>query len=750
MDKRIFTLDGPDFYECRGVLLEQYGNSAYCVDTGLDADEIDRRFSTILNADGASRMTKKAALFELILTQARVNIDPEDWFAGHFEGRGLLSKLQDAWRSETSETMLSEEAHVLERASKSGAFDAELDLGHISPGWRYLLEYGVSGLLENVRGARRAHGAARLTKTQADFYDAAETVLTAFIRFILRLAEQVDKTAASYPEHAGRMNKLSECLRSLSCGAPASLYEALQLTYLFHQLIEYEGELVRSMGSFDRNFSRFYEADIASGRITEGDAAELIRFFWMKFFAKTRGRDNGKNFYFGGRTAPGYGTAPGADAVTGLTRIALGVFYELEQTDPKLSIKIHKDSPEQYIRQVARCIRDGRTSMVLVNDDVAVRAVAKYGKDPADAYDYLLIGCYEPAIEGREIACNMSIKINLAKPIELVLNNGYDPVTGEFIGVDTGDPETLGSYEEFLGAYKEQLKHQIGLATGAIKAYEPFWPDINPSPLLSSTFKDCVLSGVDVSGGGAKYNNTGCMGGCLANAADSLIAVRRLVYDECRLSMGELVQALRGDWAGHEKLLAYVRNRLPKWGNNDDEADAAARDIADFYTSNVNGKPNNRGGIFVASMFSLDNNIRWGKKLGALPDGRRAGTYLSKNIGAMTAMDRAGVTAHIESVTKLDFENIPNGSALDIHLHPSAIAGEQGIDALIGLIKTFFARGGFGIQFNVFDANTLREAQRDPQKYATLQVRVCGWNVYFITLSAEAQEQFINTSVHGI
>ena len=740
MDGRVFTAGGPDFYACRDALFDQYKNPVYDRESGLPPDGIDRLFSAILDEPGISRMTRKAALFELILTRSRLGVDPTDWFADRFEGRELLPKLQDSWRSQASADDVPDGAHTLEQGSRAGAFDAELDLGHISPGWRFLLERGVTGLrafAQNERGKREYDGAAR------DFYDAADTVLAAFIAYILRLADQADKAAATHPEHAERMDKLSACLRALSIGAPATLYEALQLTYLFHQLIEFEGERVRSMGGFDRNFSRFYEADIANGRITKEDAKELIRFFWMKFFAKTRGADNGKNFYFGGNTGPD------CDATTELSYLALDVFYELEQTDPKFTIKLHKNSPDALYKKVARCIRDGRTGMALINDDVAVRAVTKHGKDAADAYDYLLIGCYEPAIEGREIACNMSIKLNLAKPVELALHNGYDPVTGEFIGAGTGDPADFATYDEFFAAYVEQLKHQIDLATGAIKVYEPYWPEINPSPLLSSTFVDCVRSGTDVSRGGAKYNNTGCMGGCLANAADSLVAIKRLVYDENRLTMPELVRALNDDWKGLERLRLYAQNRLPKWGNNNDEADGVAKGITDFYTSYVNGMPNNRGGIFVASMFSLDNNIRWGRKLGALPDGRRAGTYLSKNIGAMTAMDRAGVTAHIESVTKLDFTSIPNGSALDIYLHPSAVSGEQGIESIVSLVKTFFARGGFGIQFNIFDVNTLREAQRDPRKYATLQVRVCGWNVYFITLGAEAQEQFINSTAHS-
>jgi len=747
MENKLFTVGPPSFYECRDRLLDQYIDPVYDDSSGLSTEEIDRRANFIINTGNISRMGKKAALLELILTHAKIGVDPFDWFADHFEGRGLLRDLQDKWRLYVSESALSNEAQTLWQASAAGAFDAELDLGHISPGWRYLLSNGVEGLKDNIINARDElyiKNGGSLTVEQEDFYNAAETVLNAFTCFILRLAEQAEKAAIKYPEHAVRMSKLSGCLQALSIKAPSTFYEALQLTYLFHQLLEYEGEYVRSMGSFDRNFYRYYEADIKGGRITEDDAAELIRYFWMKFFAKTRGKDNGKNFYFGGREAPG------VEAANDLTRLALDVFYELEQTDPKLSVKVHEDSPEEYIRQAARCIRDGRTSMVLINDDVAVRAVEKYGKSKEDAYDYLLIGCYEPAIEGREIACNMSIKINLAKPVELVLYNGCDPISGDFIGIDTGDPNSFESFYDFFCAYQEQLRYQVGLAISSIKAYEPYWPEINPSPLLSSTFVDCVRSGADISGGGAKYNNTGCMGGCLANAVDSLMSVKRLVFEEKRLSMQELAQLLGDNWSGYEKLRAYVMNRIPKWGNNNSEADDIAKSVVDFYTSIVNGIRNNRGGIFVASVFSLDNNIRWGKKIGALPDGRLAGAYLSKNIGAMTAMDKAGVTAHIASVTKLDFTEIPNGSSLDINLHPSALKGEQGLDSLVGLIKTFFARGGFGIQFNVFDVETLKEAQKDPLKYATLQVRVCGWNVYFTTLSAEAQEQFINTEAQGL
>ena len=237
------------------------------------------------------------------------------------------------------------------------------------------------------------------------------------------------------------------------------------------------------------------------------------------------------------------------------------------------------------------------------------------------------------------------------------------------------------------------------------------------------------------------------MGGGLANAADSLTAIQQVVFEEKRLTLTELRDMLRQDFRGSERERLYLLNRVPKWGNNDAAADDMAKRVAHSYTSRVNGQPNGRGGIFTASMFTLDHCFRLGHRTGALPDGRAEGHYIAKGIGAMTGMDRSGVTAQIESVSKLDFSEIPNGSVLDLYLHPSAVDGEKGIPTLLQLIDTFFRRGGYGVQFNILNADDLRRAQRYPEEYRTLQVRVCGWNVYFVTLNEEQQNHFIETAM---
>lgn len=739
MSISLFMNEGPSFSEVRDILKQQYTNPAFDPDTGLSSEELrDGFYHLVENIKDEAPQLQKSHLLSYILQNAQIDVDPKDFFADHFDGQDLLSRLREEKRRSIGNEKVPQAAQVLKTAVVTGSFNAELDLGHISPGWTRLLSRGVSGILEDAVNMSTSLPADHPTQT---FYQSLIETYSAFRTFILRLSAQAEKMAEKYPEYKCRMTQLSAALSNLADQPPCSFYEALQLSYLFHQLIEYEGELVRSMGSFERNFGHFYEKDLQSGYCTREDAEELIRFYWMKYFAKTQGKGNGKNFYFGGTLSDG------TDSYGELSKLALDCFYDMELTDPKLSIRFHKNTSDDQYRRIARCIRDGRTNMVLVNDEVTIPALRMRGKTEADAHNYLLIGCYEPAIEGEEIACNMSIKLNMAKSIELALYNGVDPLSGETIGIKTGETETLYSYEAFYAAYCSQLKYQVTQAMEAIKSFEIYWNEINPSPLLSGTFAPCLASGRDISQGGAKYNNTGCMGGCLGNVADSLIAIKKLVYEEKKVTLEELKAILESDWQKDPALQQYVKHRIPKWGNNNPEVDSIARSIADFYTTLVNGTPNNRGGMFVASMFTLDFNLIQGERTGALPDGRNSRTYLAKGIGAMTAMDKQGVTAHIESVTKLDFRRIPNGSVLDIFLHPSAVKGEQGLQALISLIKTYFAKGGYGIQFNVLDHNALLDAQKHPEKYATLQVRVCGWNVYFVTMSPREQEQFIHTTM---
>lgn len=731
------------FDKLRSHLENQYEESEYLPETGLSISQLNQAVNEYLSTSKDSFVVQKANVFKIIVTKGQIAVDPGDWFADKLRHGRILERLKNRYFNEVMTDKLPYHSSYARQAQRTGYFQADLDLGHISPGWSFLLENGLSGLLK-ISEECRNNLSGTITPEQTDFYDAVKIVYTSAIELSRRYAKQAEAMAhlASNPQHSTRLKTIASVSSNVPENPPKTFHEALQFIYLMHQLIEMEGEAVRSMGGFDRLLYPYYKADIDSGILTRDQAKELIKFFWTKFFAVTKGVANGKNFYFGGQLPNG------ENAVNELTYVALEAYEELKTTDPKLSVRFSKNTPKEFLKRVAEIIVSGQTSFVLTNDDITVPAMMKRGKTQEEAYSHLLIGCYEPTVEGKEAACNMSIKINLAKGIELALNNGIDPVTRIRLGPQTGNPADFKSYEDFFSAYLTQTDYQLTRAMDCIKEFELYWPEINPSPFIAGTFIDCLRNGRDIGQGGAKYNSTGCMGASLANAADSLLAIKTLVFDEQKCTFPELIKTLKSDYENDEQLRLYILNRIPKWGNNIKESDDIAVKIAEFYTNKVNHSKNNRGGYFQASMFTLDYRFGFGRATGALPDGRKSGVHLAPSINAMTGMDKAGVTGLINSITKLDFTNIPNGSVMDINLHPTAVKGEEGLNAFISLIQTYFDKGGFAVQFNIFDTKTLLDAQKHPENYATLQIRVTGWNVYFVSLSAEAQNQFINENKH--
>jgi formate C-acetyltransferase len=399
-------------------------------------------------------------------------------------------------------------------------------------------------------------------------------------------------------------------------------------------------------------------------------------------------------------------------------------------------------------------IRCGHNAMVLMNDEVAVPALVKRGKTLADARSYLPIGCYEPAVDGKEAACTTNLVINLAKGVELALHNGVDPLSGKLVGPRTGDPTQFDGFEQFLAAYTAQMDHILERSAAAIGAHERHWTQINPSPLIAATIDDCLARGLDVEEGGCHYNAVGCVGAGLANAADSLLAVRQAVFSDDRASkpqvtMQELVQALEDDFVGHEPLREYLIHRIPKWGNGDPDADRLAQYVADSYCDKIHSFTNERGGPYQAALYSFTFQWTLGEHTGALPDGRTTHMPLAPGVGPMAGRDQAGITALLASVSKIDFTETPNGSVLDLRLHPSSVAGPHGLDALIALARIYLQRGVYALQFNVVDADTLRAAQRNPEAYATLQVRVAGYSAYFCNLTRDIQDHLIAQCTHN-
>jgi len=670
--------------------------------TGLGPDALLAKVRQYLGTAGLAepRIIQRAEMLRMVLAEAAIRVDPDDWFADHIDCGRVLWKIQNEWMAEAGRKLGLNGWRLDECAF------GRLDLSHTSPGWRNVLRYGATGLRDRATAAlatARDDEAAQLFRAMAI---AAEAMRT----YILRLAAE-----------AGRLNaqRGTATLQALAERPAESLHEALQWAFLFNQVQEIEGELVRSQGVFDQLFFPYYDADLRSGRLTRDQAKELIYCFFDKFAAQHFGAGN--NFCFGGRDAAGN------DLCNDLTRLCLEVFAERRMIDPKLSLRVHRNSPPDILAQAADAVRNGANAIVFANDDIAYETFVRHGKRPDDIVDFVPIGCYEPSIMGKELCCSMSALCNLVKPFEELMAALPAPHSMD---------DVLHGYESILAGHLRQ-------AMAETRAWELEWPRVNPSPVLSSTMDSCFAKGRDVSAAGTEYSTSGVMCAGIGTVADSLAAIEYLVFNEKICSWDGLRLALQNDWQGHDALRLTALRRAPKWGSNDARADRFAVAVCRSTAELINHTPNSRGGHFQMGCWSIDHSVYMGERCAATPDGRRKGESLSKNAGATIGMDRKGITGLLNSVTRLDATGFPDGSVVDITFHPTLVRGAAGGKCIVDILTTFCRKGGFFIHFNVFDAETLKAAQANPGNYANLQVRVCGWNARFIDLSRKMQDCFI-------
>lgn len=689
------------FDSVREQLSHQYAPMHLAEDTGLAVPELKASVCEYITAHrDEPRIRTKAAVLSFLLRNARVGVDREDWFADHIGTGSLIWELQRDWREEAGRD--------LPRRTVLGypAGTAALDLSHTSPDWRNVLKYGPAGIRDRAVAAQATADA----DEAREFYAAVATVYDAFCAYIQRLAAEAERKEAV---------RVIAPLRALAARPARTFHEALQVCYLYNQVQEIDGVYVRSQGHFDQLYLDYYRRDLADGRLTREQAKELTQFYFEKFLAQHFGAGN--NICFGGWKQDG------SDACNELTELAFEVFAERRSIDPKLSFRLNPHTPETYLLAAAECLRNGQTAIVFANDEVAYRMFRRRGKAEADLIDFLPIGCYEPAIMGRELSCTMSALLNMPRILEYVF-------------AELEHPRSVGDVED---CYRRILAGVVDETLAQTRRWEERWKRVNPSPVISGTMDSCFEKGRDVSNAGATYNTSGVMCAGLGTVADSLAAIHHLVFEHRLCTWDELRQTLGNDWDGADDLRLAAQKRAPKWGNDDQAVDGIAAGLAAYTAELIHRTPNQRGGHFQMGCWSIDFSVTFGKQTKATPDGRRNGDPISKNLGATISRDTSGVTSLINSVTRLDHADFPDGSVLDIMLHPSVVRQADGARVIADLIRTYFRKGGMFIHFNIFDAETLKEARREPRKYAHLQVRVCGWNARFIDLSPEMQECFI-------
>lgn len=704
-----------------------------CVRGGMSAEELRRKlFGLNEKYNGESAVGRRARLIAYSLENADITLCGGDDFAYKADFTKATEDIRWADVSQKlDKDLCSDEFAVREKHLRLCDFIGGPDFGHSMPDFRALLSLGVNGLIGRAEKYKKtcSDGGKADEKEAAGekigFYDACIATLTAFRKFVRRFAALAEMNGDG---------ELGKRLTRVSGEPPRTFHESLQLILLYYVAVQYaESCFVRSLGGLDELYP-YYKADIKEGRATKEDCAEVIAGFY-RALASFHATAN-VPFYIGGQTKSG------KTAVNPLSYELVRVYLKTGLYDPKIHVRVTRDFPGDLMDLILDGIRGGSSSFLFISDDAVIRGLhGTMRESKADARDYTVIGCYEPAAYGKEMPSSCCGLVNIPKSVEIALGRGADLMFGERAD-DLEYPKRYRDFDEFYAAVKMRIRYAAEKAMELTVAYEKHYDLVTSAPLTSATFGECLEKGEDAYHGGAKYNNSGINVTGLATAVDSLMAIKWLAFNAKYAGPDELAEILRNDWQGADELRLKAM-QSDSYGNDNKAADALYTDLYGYIGGLFKGKRNGRGGYFRMGTFSIDNCFWLGKGTAASADGRRKGEPISKNSCASTGRDKAGVTALILSAAKADPALAPNGGVLDVILHPSAIAGDDGLKAFAALIRTYFDLGGFAVHFNVFSADELKKAQKNPEKYSTLQVRVCGWNAYFVDLPHEQQDAFI-------
>jgi pyruvate formate-lyase/glycerol dehydratase family glycyl radical enzyme len=578
----------------------------------------------------------------------------------------------------------------------------------------------------------------------------------ALITFAERHASAARDLAAREPDPQRKqeLERIGEVCDHVPAYAPRDFWEALQYYWFVHLAVITELNTWDAFnpGHLDRHLYPFYREGLDRGTLPEEEARELLQCFWVKFNNQPAPpkvgitAEESATYTDFAQINNGGVMADGSDGVNDLTYVILDVVEEMRLVQPSSSVQLSKKNPDRFIKRAAKIIRTGFGQPSIFNADVIVQELLRQGKSVEDARDGGSSGCVEVGAFGKE-NYNLTGYFNMPKVFEITLNNGVDPRAGKTIGIESGDPTTFGSFAELMGAYSKQLRHFIDLKHRGNNVIERLWATHIPTPFLSVLIDDCIANGKDYHDGGARYNTSYIQGVGLGTLTDCATAIRYHVFDERTFAMEELLEALRTDFDGHDRLRLLLLNRTPKYGNDDDYADSVMRQLFEAYFEAVDGRSNTRGGTYHVNLLPTTCHIYFGSVVGATPDGRRAWEPLSEGVSPVQGADRNGPTAVLRSVAKMDHART-GGTLLNQKLTPGLLDGEEGLDKFVHLVRSYFKLDGHHVQFNVVDAETLRAAQENPEGYRDLIVRVAGYSDYFCDLNKALQDEIIARTEH--
>jgi formate C-acetyltransferase len=587
---------------------------------------------------------------------------------------------------------------------------------------------------------------------------AMDIACDAAILFARRHAELAEQMALKESDARRRVELLdiARVCRRVPAQAPRDFWEALQMYWFVHlgTITELNGWDAMNPGHLDQHLRPFYEKGLADGSLDRERAKELLSCLWIKFnnhpappkvgvTAEESGTYNDfTNINLGGLTRDG------EDAVSDLSYLILEVVDEVHLLQPQCNMQISARTADAFLKAGCRIIRKGFGYPSVFNTDMVVAEQVRSGKAVEDAREGGNSGCIETGAFGKE-AYLLTGYFNTPKVLELALHDGVDPASGKRLGPATGDPRGFASFEDLYRAFETQLRHFVDVKVEVNQYVESLFASDYPAPFLSVVIRDCIEKGRDYYDGGPRYNTTyiQCCG--IGTATDSLSAIKTHVFDCKTVRMEQLLAATDADFQGQEPLRQWLQNKTPRFGNDDDRADALAQRIYQSLFQAIDGRPNGRGGHYHLNMLSTTCHVYFGTKVGATPDGRHARLPISDGTSPAQGADRHGPTAVCRSLGKLD-QVKSGGTLLNQRFLPGVLEGETGLNALAALVRGYFRQGGHHVQFNVVGTDTLRDAQVHPDRYRDLLVRVAGYSDYFVDIGRDLQDEIISRTAHEV
>ena len=679
------------------------------------------------------------------------------------EERDAIIECLEWWKGksleELAEGFLPEDVQMARQAGIISVGSRTLSTGHTTPDYKKLFKQGFNGMIAECRkNIAEVGGGTKELQEKIDFWEASIISCQAVIRFAERYAEQAEAMAEREkdPKRKTELLILAKNCRNVPGNTPATFHEALQFVWFVQLLFHVESNSsANCFGRFDQYMFPYYEKDMKDGILTDEYAIELLECLYIKATELLAARPNDYSKDFAGYPLwqilmIGGVDARGRDASNRISTLVLDAAADVQLAQPAIALRIHDHTPDSLFRQAVKMVQAGMANPAFFSDKCAVPIVLAKGGTLEEARDWVIVGCIEPAQGGGGTDGSPSAGyLNMPKCLELVLHNGVDPLTGKQLGPQTGDPRTFKTKEQLIDAVKTQMHYFWDLIHKGFNRVIPYHATRLPAIFASVVVDGCIKKGLPIQCGGAQHTYSGIFPTGPASLTDAIAGINRVVFQEKALTMTKLIQALDKNFEGYERLRLQLLNRAPKFGNDIGEVDDIHYELLHDSAEYTQKFKDARGGTYCFCNQAQTVNVTHGSYVGATPDGRFAFTPLSDNSSPAMGRDVNGPTSTVNSVGKYsDQLNAWQGTLFNLRFDPRGVAGEKGLDIIEGVIKEYFDNDGLHIQINVIDDKTLINAQKDPENYRNVIVRVAGYMAYFTELDKKVQDTIIQRTAH--